>query len=30
MHYEVLLKIIILKAVILPVDNDMLYKDDCI
>ena len=28
-HHEALLKIIILKANILPVDNDILYKDYC-
>ena len=29
-HYKVLLKFITPKAFILPVDNDILYKDDCI
>ena len=30
MYHEALLEIIILKAVVLPIDSDMLYKDDCL
>ena len=29
-HYKVLLKIILQSAVLLPVDYDILYMDDCI
>ena len=30
MHYKALLKIILQSALLLPVDNDILYMDDCI